>query len=78
MKTVTMRIDDDTYRLFKNAADGQRRNLSNFLEFACLQYLNTTQYVDAEEMEEILSDKDLVASLKQGLRDVEEGNYKIV
>ena len=34
MKTVTMRVDDSIYDMIKLAAKGQKRNLSNFIEFA--------------------------------------------
>ena len=30
MKTVTMRVDDSIYNMIKLAAEGQKRNLSNF------------------------------------------------
>lgn len=43
MKTVTMRVDDAVYRIIKTAADGQKRNLSNFIEFAVMQYLPIQQ-----------------------------------
>jgi len=36
MKIVTMRVDDSIYDMIKLAADGQRRNLSNFIEFATM------------------------------------------
>lgn len=78
MKTLTMRVDDSTYETIKAAADGQRRNISNFLEFATMQYLSSSQYVDNVEMQEILSDKDLVNNLKSGLEDFNSGDYTIV
>lgn len=78
MKTLTMRVDDSTYETIKAAADGQRRNISNFLEFATMQYLSSSQYVDNVEMQEILSDKDLVKNLKSGLEDFNSGDYTIV
>ena len=78
MKTLTMRVDDSTYETIKAAADGQRRNISNFLEFATMQYLSSSQYVDNVEMQEILSDKDLVKNLKSGLEDFNSGDYAIV
>jgi len=43
MKTVTMRVDDSIYDMIKLAADGQKRNLSNFIEFATMQYLTSSQ-----------------------------------
>lgn len=78
MKTVTMRVDDSVYQMIKTAADGQRRNISNFIEFATLQYLTSSQYVSDEEMNEILSDTELVKNLQQGFKEVLEGDYTIV
>lgn len=78
MKTVTMRVDDAIYQMIKTAADGQRRNISNFIEFATLQYLTSSQYVSDEEMNEILSDTELVKNLQQGFKEVLEGDYTIV
>jgi len=33
-KTITIRIDDDTYELFKSAAEGERRSISNFIVYS--------------------------------------------
>ncbi len=77
-KTITIRVDDDVYQMIKTAADGQRRNLSNFIEFATLQYLTSATYIDDAEMELILNDAELVANLRQGLEDIKKGNYTIV
>lgn len=77
-KTVTLRIADDVYQLLKTAANGQRRNLSNFIEYATLQYLTSTAYVDDKEMEDILSDSELVSNLNSGIKNVKKGEYKIV
>lgn len=78
MKTVTMRIDDSTWRMISAAADGQKRTISSFLEFAVLQYLSSAQYVDNVEMRAILKDKELVRSLKEGLKEVKNGEYTLV
>ena len=78
MKTVTMRVDDSIYLMIKQAAEGQKRNISNFIEFATLQYLTSSQYVDSAEMSELLNDKELVKNLKSGLEDVRNGDYTIV
>lgn len=75
MKTVTMRVDDSVYQMIKAAADGQKRNISNFIEFATLQYLASVQYVDNGEMNEILNDTELVRNLRDGLRDLKEEDY---
>ncbi len=78
MKTVTMRIDDSTWRMISAAADGQKRTISSFLEFAVLQYLSSSQYVDNVEMRAILKDKELVRSLKEGLKELKNGEYSLV
>jgi predicted transcriptional regulator len=78
MKTVTMRVDDATWQIISAAADGQKRTISNFLEFAVLQYLSSAQYVDNVEMRAILKDKELVRSLKEGINELENGEYTLV
>ena len=78
MKTVTMRVDDATYQIIKTAAEGQKRNISNFIEYATLQYLSSTQYVDNEEMNEIMTDEALVKSLRRGLKEADDGDYTLV
>ena len=78
MKTVTMRVDDSVYNMIKLAAQGQKRNISNFIEFATTQYLTSSQYIDNIEMNEILKDDELVINLESGFNDVKKGNYTIV
>ncbi|ADN09212.1 hypothetical protein [Sulfurimonas autotrophica] len=78
MKTVTMRVDDSIYDMIKLAAEGQKRNLSNFIEFATMQYLTSSQFVEQDEMNEILEDKELVENLMNGLEDFKKGDYTIV
>ena len=73
-----MRVDDSIYDMIKLAADGQKRNLSNFIEFATMQYLTSSQFVDNEEMSEIMNDKELVKNLMDGLNDFKNGDYTIV
>lgn len=78
MKTVTMRVDDSVYNIIQLAAQGQKRNISNFIEFATMQYLTSAQYVDNSEMAEILNDASLVENLKQGLEDIKNNEFTIV
>ncbi|XPV70628.1 MAG: CopG family transcriptional regulator [Halarcobacter sp.] len=78
MKTVTMRVDDSVYDMIKLAAEGQKRNLSNFIEFATMQYLTSSQFVENDEMAEIMNDKELVKNLMDGLEDFKKGDYTIV
>jgi uncharacterized protein (DUF1778 family) len=78
VKTVTMRVDDSIYDMIKLAAEGQKRNLSNFIEFATIQYLTSSQFVENDEMTEIMNDKELVKNLMDGLNDFKNGDYTIV
>ncbi|GBF40716.1 ribbon-helix-helix protein, CopG family [Leptospira johnsonii] len=77
-KTITLRIEDPIYDIFKKAAEGERRTISNFVENAAIQYLTNEFYASDEEMDEILSDKQLISSLKKGLKEVAQGKYKVV
>ena len=74
-KTVTMRMDDQTYQIIKRAAEGQRRTLSNYLEFAALNYTLGELLVDDPEMDEIMESR---SEILKGLADVEAGRYHIV
>ena len=87
MKTVTVRLDDDTYRLIRQAARGQLRSISNFIEYATLSYLrlparaSTPFLTDAasvsdQEMAEILSDPDLVSTLHHTRSEVSGKKYR--
>ncbi|MDI1293642.1 MAG: hypothetical protein PSV18_12970 [Methylobacter sp.] len=78
MKTVTMRVNESVYEMIRQAADGQKRNISNFVEFATLQYLTSSQYIDQTEMNDILNDRSLVENLNSGLQDVKKGDYTLV
>ena len=74
-KTITVRIDDTVYDIFKKAADGQKRTISNYIEYATLNYTVNETVVDDIEMNEILSfEKDI----KKGLSDISAGRYKVI
>ena len=74
-KTITVRIDDSTYDIFKLAAAGQKRTISNYLEYATLNYTMNKILVDDMEMNEILKyEKDI----KKGLSDISAGRYRII
>lgn len=75
-KTVTIRLDDNIFKLFKTAANGERRSISNFLEYASLSYLTNEMYVTDEEMNDILKDKKLIRGLTRGL-EIKRGKYRI-
>jgi predicted transcriptional regulator len=77
-KTVTVRVDDTTYKRIKSAADSERRTISNFIEYATMAYVESSTFVDDQEMKDIAGDKELLKSLKKSMDDIKRGNYRIV
>ena len=78
MKTLTLRVDDDVYSMIKSASNGAKRNISNFIEYATMQYLTSDEYINNIEMNEILENKPLLDSLNQGLKEAKSEDYTIV
>jgi uncharacterized protein (DUF1778 family) len=77
-KTITVRLDDKTYELIRNAAAGERRSISNFVEYATISYVAGESLASEAEMEEILNDAELMAGLRKGMADIADGNYTFV
>ena len=65
-KTVTLRLRDDVYEELREAAVAERRSLSNLVETAALAWIREAQFVDDEEVAQILSDDALIKRLKTG------------
>ena len=77
-KTVTLRLDDNIYKMFKNYAADDNRPLSNFIETATLKYIEDIEYVDDFEMEEIRNNKELKQSLKRAFKDIKNKKGRFV
>ena len=74
-KTITLRVDDNIYNTLKRAADGDRRTISNYIEYATMNYIFNSNVVDDVEMNETLFfEKDM----KKGVEDIKKGRYKII
>jgi len=69
-KTVSLRLNDKIYKLFRYLAESENRPLSNFIETSVLRFIENNQFVDEYEMTEIQSNQDLNSSLKRALKDV--------
>ena len=63
------------YDIFKLAANGQKRTISNYLEYATLNYTMNEMIVDDIEMNEILKYEE---DIKKGLSDISAGRYRII
>ncbi len=77
-KTVTVRIDDSTYRKIKSAAEAERRTISNFMEYATMAYVESSSFVDNDEMMGIAEDRELIATLNSAMEDIKRGKYRVV
>ena len=77
-KTLTMRLDDETYETFVRAAKTERRSLANLVETAALLHIQENLFVDDAEMAEIFSRPKLVKRLKAGSRDAQRRRGRFV
>ena len=77
-RTVTLRLPDQTYERFRTLAARENRPLSNFIETAASRYVETAQFVDEFEMEEIKGNAELNRSLLRGVKDAKARRGKFV
>ncbi len=52
-RTVTLRLNDDIYNLFRSLAESDNRPLSNFIETAACRFIENNEFADEFEMKEI-------------------------
>ena len=77
-KTVTLRLKEDVYKIFVEAARAENRSISNLIETAALNKVREQQFVDDAEMAEIFSDENLVARISQGSKNAAERKGRFV
>ncbi|OGQ48544.1 MAG: hypothetical protein A3H42_05535 [Deltaproteobacteria bacterium RIFCSPLOWO2_02_FULL_46_8] len=77
-KTVTLRIDDESYETLLQHSEAEKRPLSNYIEMAALEYARSQEFVDDEEMMALLSNKDLIQRLKKGSTEAKKRKGKFV
>jgi predicted CopG family antitoxin len=66
MPTVTLRLPENHYRLFRKLAQEENRSLSNFIETATIRHIEETEYADPFEMAGIKKDAELNKSIMKG------------
>jgi len=70
-KTITLRIDDNVYKTLKRAVDGDRRTISNYIEYTTINYIFNNNIVEDNEVKEIMFfEKDLNKGLEDKERSV--------
>jgi hypothetical protein len=72
-KTVTLRVAEPVYEVFRTMAERENRPLSNFIETAALRYVEEHAMIDPYEMAEITANDGLQASLRRGHDDARAG-----
>ena len=77
-KTLTIRIDEESYEAFADRAKAENRSIANFIENAVKDYVRRQDFVDEYEMAEILADEELVKRLKKGSRDTKQRKGKMI
>ncbi len=77
-KVVTVRLSDEDYRRISAVAKIERRPISNLMTLMVVKGIEEGVYVDAVEMDQITSDKRLMAKLQAGHRDAKQRKGKFV
>ena len=70
-KTVTLRLKEEVYNAFIEAARAENRSLSNLIETSALNKIREQQFLDDTEMAEILADQKLIKRIEKGSRDAQ-------
>lgn len=65
-KTITLRLDDEIYKKFSEAASEEHRSISNLIETLALKKLDEDVLVEDFEMKEIFSNTKLLKKLEKG------------
>ena len=68
-KTLTLRLAEPVYQLFKTVAERENRPISNFIETAAMRFVQENGAVNEFEMAEIRGNIELNRSLKRGHLD---------
>lgn len=77
-RTITLRLDQSRYDVFKKLAVMENRPLSNFIETATQRYIDAIEYADEFEMKEIHGNKKVNEGLKKGMADYKAGRGRFL
>lgn len=77
-KTITLRLSDENYKVFRKLADRDNRPISNFIETSVKRFIEHNVFVDEFEMEEIRNNSELNKSIKRGVADMKSRKGRLV
>lgn len=76
-KTITLRVNEQTYDPIRKAAAGKRGSPANFIEHATISYSAGEAFAGDAEIEEMRNDSELTEQLRSGRKDSESGKRAI-
>ena len=77
-KKVTLRFDSEVYHALNLAAIQEEKTIPNFIEFVLIHHLAKLSCVSDKEMKGIFNDTKITMSIRNGICDVDKGNYSII
>lgn len=77
-KTITIRLSDQDYLMFKGFAEADNRPMANLIETAAKRHLRECEMITEKEMEGIRSDAELVSRLKAGSKAAQKKHGRFV
>jgi hypothetical protein len=77
-KTITLRLSDEEFSRFSEAAASVKRPVSNLIRYLAGQKLEEDIFADHIEMDEIQGNSKLVSDLKEGSDDARQMKGKFV
>ena len=77
-KTVTLRLSDETYSTFLEAAKAENRSLSNLIETSALAKVREQQFADDVEVAEIMANKELMKRIEKGSQEARHRKGRFV
>jgi uncharacterized protein (DUF1778 family) len=77
-KTVTLRLKEEVYKAFVEAAQAENRPLSNFIETAAFAKMREQQFADDLEMAEIRANQELIKRINKGSEEAQARKGRFV
>jgi hypothetical protein len=78
IKNITIRFEPEDYQKILLSAKSENRSIANFIETSMLENIQEKHFIDEFEMQEILSNQELLKSLEQGHKDAKAKRGRFV
>lgn len=78
IKNITIRFEPEDYQKILSSAKSENRSIANFIETSMLENIQEKHFIDEFEMQEILSNQELLKNLEQGHKDAKAKRGRFV